>query len=101
MDWLVTHCLNQTQNCTDIARSQITATGAFPSGDDPSLDTSAGSATATTGQQSGAATGTAGSGQPSVRAGCPRSSFESRRALRKCRQAIGEAVVHVQQAGGP
>jgi hypothetical protein len=33
MDWLVTHCLNQTQNCTDVARTQIAATGAFPSGD--------------------------------------------------------------------
>jgi hypothetical protein len=33
MEWLVSHCLNQTQNCTDIARSQIGATGAFPSGD--------------------------------------------------------------------
>jgi len=33
MEWLVAHCLNQTQNCTDIARSQIAATGAFPSGD--------------------------------------------------------------------
>jgi hypothetical protein len=34
MQWLVTNCLNQTRNCTDIARSQIaTATGSFPSGD--------------------------------------------------------------------
>ena len=33
MDWLVSHCLNQTRNCTDIARTQIAATGAFPSGD--------------------------------------------------------------------
>jgi Domain of unknown function (DUF1996) len=33
MEWLVTHCLNQTQNCTDIARTQIAATGSFPSGD--------------------------------------------------------------------
>jgi hypothetical protein len=34
MQWLVSHCLNQTRNCTDITRSQIaTATGAFPSGD--------------------------------------------------------------------
>jgi hypothetical protein len=33
MEWLVAHCLNQTQNCTDIARTQIAATGAFPSGD--------------------------------------------------------------------
>ena len=100
MDWLVTHCLNQTQNCTDIARTQIAATGAFPSGDDPSLGTPTGSATATTtGQQSGTATGTAGSGQQSVRAACPRSSFETRRALRRCRQAFGDALV--QQVGGP
>ena len=102
MDWLVTHCLNQTQNCTDIARTQIAATGAFPSGDDPSLGTSTGSATATTtGQQSVTATGTAGSGsgQQSVRAACPRSSFETKRALRRCRQAFGDALV--QQVGGP
>jgi len=34
MQWLVDHCLNQTRNCTDIARSQISApTGSFPSGD--------------------------------------------------------------------
>jgi hypothetical protein len=34
MQWLVTNCLNQTRNCTDIARSQIAAaTGSFPSGD--------------------------------------------------------------------
>ena len=34
MQWLVTNCLNQTRNCTDISRSQIAApTGSFPSGD--------------------------------------------------------------------
>ena len=50
MDWLVSHCLNQTRNCTDIARSQITATGAFPSRDSQasaSRGTSGGASSAT------------------------------------------------------
>jgi hypothetical protein len=102
MDWLVSHCLNQTRNCTDIARSQITATGAFPSGDDPSLASTTASSSGS-GQQSAVATAPAAPEQPSVeqpvRGACPRSSFESRSATRKCRQAIGEALVH--QAGGP
>jgi hypothetical protein len=103
MEWLVSNCLNQTRNCTDIARSEVRAAGVFPSGDDPSLGSSTGSSSGT-GQQSAVATEPAGSGQPSsgeqsVRAACPRSSFESRRAQRKCRQAIGEALI--QQAGGP
>jgi uncharacterized protein DUF1996 len=103
MDWLVTHCLNQTQNCTDIARSQIAATGAFPRGDDPSLG-SANASSSGAGQQPAAATTPARAGQPSsvgrpLRDACPRSSFESRRAQRKCRQAIGEALV--QRTGRP
>jgi hypothetical protein len=102
MEWLVSHCLNQTQNCTDIARTQITATGAFPRGDDPSLASSTGSSSGT-GQAAVATSAPAAPAPPSVeqpaQAACPRSSFESRRAQRRCRQAIGEALVH--QAGGP
>jgi hypothetical protein len=34
MQWLVTNCLNATQNCANISRSQVRApTGSFPSGD--------------------------------------------------------------------
>jgi hypothetical protein len=103
MEWLVTRCLNQTRNCTDITRSQIaTATGAFPRGDDPSLTSSTGGSSST--GQSTVATAAPTGPAPSpveqpVRATCPRSSFESRRAQRRCRQAIGEALVH--QPGGP
>jgi hypothetical protein len=104
MDWLVSHCLNQTRNCTDITRSQVaTATGAFPRGDDPSLASSTGSSSSGSGQPP-VATAPAGPGTPSVgqqpvQTDCPRSSFESRRAHRRCRQAIGEALVH--RDGGP
>jgi Domain of unknown function (DUF1996) len=57
MQWLVTNCLNQTRNCTEISRSQIAApTGSFPSGDGQSSAASGTSGGASTATQPAAST---------------------------------------------
>jgi Domain of unknown function (DUF1996) len=58
MQWLVTNCLNQSRNCTDIARSQIAATGSFPSGD--------GQLSAASGANGGASTATRPASTPAT-----------------------------------
>jgi Domain of unknown function (DUF1996) len=96
MQWLTSNCLNDTRNCTDIARNQVAAaTGSFPSVGDAGQGSTAAAAG---GSGSPPSSAPVGSGvrpdRPSTQAVCPRSDFPTRRARRACRQEIGDALVH-------